>query len=158
ALRGRAGPSRRTRPGTGLLRDLAGAVHDHRPRHVRARHAARVWRRERLRRPPRALPDGDTGRGRPAPARRGPASPRAVPPPAPALSRFRGVPGARPPRGRQAVLLARAAHRRGAADDPTTARPLGSIKMGAQKWPPTPQRSERPGKAVTLLDIPSMRP
>src|SRR5882724_9634114 len=33
----------------------------------------------------------------------------------------------------------------------------GTFKLGAPKWPPDPQRSERPGEPVALLDSPAGR-
>ena len=86
---GRRPPARR--PGAGLLPDLARAVDDDQRRHLHPRPAGRVRRGQRVRRPARALSDGDARRDGGAPAGGHPAARRAVPLPP------------RPPRGFRAV-------------------------------------------------------
>ena len=121
----------------GLLPDLAGAVHDDQPGHLRPRHAPDLRGRQRLRRQPGSLPDGHS-RGRASRGARGhPAAGRAVPVPGGAPGGFRaarrraGRPdGPGPPRGRQAPQLVRPPDRRGARAPPGPPRPRAPRPAG----------------------------
>src|SRR6266850_2576682 len=122
APRSRAERERAAAAGGGVLSDLARPVHDDQRRHLYPRHAAAVRRPEHLRWTPGALPDGDAGRGRRASTGGHPAPRRAVPLSPGARRGFHELLGgsggprrADSPRGREALLLARASNRGGPA-------------------------------------------